>query len=59
MRIEEATTRELRRALRATIRAVGKDSESAQILQRELERRETVGKPTRPRPEPDRQEARP
>ena len=44
MRIEDVTTRELRRALSATIRAVGPDSASVKLLRRELGRRAAAPK---------------
>lgn len=40
MKIGDLTMNELRRALAATERAVGRDSPAARILRRELERRE-------------------
>lgn len=45
MKLRHVTTRELRRMLRTTERAVGPQAVAVRILRRELERREYASRP--------------
>jgi hypothetical protein len=55
MQLRDMPIDELRRALAATERAAGQDSQSARVLRRELEQRERAQVTT---PDPDRAEPR-